>query len=152
MKSQLSRRDFLKLAGLFPLGMAAPRVLRRLGQPPVQGGKPQNVIIIVFDAWSAYHLSMHGYARETAPNITRLAQRAIRYHNHYAGGNFTSPGTASLLTGVQSWTHRAFNLAGSVDERFETRSMFRAFPFVRSVAAQIRPGFFPRRMALRKRA
>ena len=128
MKNQLSRRDFLKLAGLLPLGMAAPRILRTLGQPPVQGGKSQNVIIIVFDAWSAYHLSMDGYARETTPNINRLAARAVRYHNHYANANFTSPGVGSLLTGVLPWTHRAFKLGGEVDARFESRSLFHAFP------------------------
>ena len=127
MKSQLNRRDFLKLAGLLPLGVAAPRVLRSLGDPSLQG-KPQNVIVIVFDAWSASNISMYGYPRETIPNITRLSQRAIRYHNHYANGNFTSPGTASLLTGVLPWTHRAFNLAGSVDPRFESRNLFSAFP------------------------
>ena len=91
-----NRRDFLKLAGMLPLGLAAPQLDRSLG---LQSDK-KNVIIIVFDAFSAYNISLYGYGRETTPNITRLAERATVYHNHYAGSNFTTPGTASLLTGT----------------------------------------------------
>jgi arylsulfatase A-like enzyme len=61
------------------------------------------------------------------PNLGRLAERAVVYHNHYAGGNFTVPGTASLLTGTLPWTHRAFNHGGQVDETFVKRSLFNAF-------------------------
>ena len=74
--------------------------------PVQQNESVQNIIIIVFDAFSAYHISLYGYQRETAPNISRLAERAIVYHNHYAGGNYTTPGTASLLTGAQPWPSR----------------------------------------------
>ena len=99
MKSQITRRDFLKLAGVLPLSIAAPRLVNSLA-PVQQSGKPQNVIIVVFDAFSAYNISLYGYQRETTPNIARWAERAVVYHNHYAGGNFTTPGTASLLTGT----------------------------------------------------
>jgi len=85
------------------------------------------VLIVVFDAFSAYHISLHGYGRETTPNIARLSERAIIYHNHFAGGNFSTPGTASLFTGVHPWLHRAFKLFDTVDEPFVTRNMFHAF-------------------------
>jgi len=124
MKNQFNRRDFLKLASLLPLGMA-PRLLRSVNNPPQQG-KPQNVLVIVFDAWSAYNVSLYGYPRNTTPNIDRLASRAIRYHNHFAGGSFTTPGTASLLTGVLPWTHRAFDLNGKVAKPFVSRNFFSA--------------------------
>ncbi len=68
------------------------------------------MVVIVFDAFSAYNISLYGYQRETTPNIARWAERAVVYHNHNAGGNFTIPGTASLLTGTYPWTHRAFGL------------------------------------------
>jgi arylsulfatase A-like enzyme len=127
MKNQISRRDFLKLAGLFPLGMAAPRLFNALGNIP-QPGQPKNVIVIVFDAWSAYNVPIYGYERETTPNISRLAKRAIRYHNHYAGSDFTTPGTASLLTGVLPWRHRALLGNETVDEYYTTRNLFSALP------------------------
>lgn len=124
---QVTRRDFLKLAGLLPVSIAAPRFVDSLDALGNVQGNPQNVLVIVFDAWSAYHLSLHGYPRETTPNITRLAERAVVYHNHYAGGNFTTPGTASLLTGTLPWKHRAFQPGEGVDEAYLDRNIFSAF-------------------------
>src|SRR5262245_39976018 len=119
----MNRRDFLKLVSTLPLGYAASK------WPWLQGDQRQqsNVIIVVFDAFSAYNISLYGYERGTTPKINRLAKRAIRYHNHFAGGNFTTPGTASLLTGVLPWTHRAINLKGDVLDRFITQNIFSVF-------------------------
>ena len=123
----LNRRDFLKLAGLLSLGVSIPSV-EKLAEPTSQlQGKPQNVIVIVFDAFSAYNIPVYGYERITTPNIARLAKRAIIYHNHFAGGNFTSPGTASLLTGVLPWTHRAFRPNSEVAKPFASKNIFQAF-------------------------
>ena len=124
---RISRRDFLKLAGLVPISISAPRFLSSLDGLGGDQGTPQNVIVLVFDAWSAYHISLYGYERETTPNIARLAERAVVYHNHYAGGNFTTPGTASILTGALPWKHRAFQPGGRVAEAFVHRNVFSAF-------------------------
>jgi arylsulfatase A-like enzyme len=126
MKTPITRRDFLKLAGLLPLSMAAPKIVNSL--PVRQNGKAQNVIVLVFDAFSAHNINLYGYQRETAPNITRWAERAVVYHNHHAGGNFTTPGTASLLTGTLPWTHRALGYFDTVDSNFENKNIFSAFP------------------------
>jgi hypothetical protein len=91
------------------------------------GAAGQNVIIVVFDAWSAYNIPLYGYGRDTTPNLTRLAKRAIVYHNHYAGSNFTTPGTASLLTGTLPWRHRAFRAKDWVAAPFARRNIFGAF-------------------------
>ena len=64
---------------------------------------------VVFDAWSAYHLPFLGYPRNTTPYLNTLLDQAVVYHNHISAGNYTTPGTASLLTSSYSWTHRAFN-------------------------------------------
>lgn len=127
MKNQITRRDFLKLAGLLPLSLAAPRFMSSLDQTGAAQNSAQNVLVIVFDAWSAYHLSLYGYSRETVPNIARLADRAVVYHNHYAGGNFTTPGTASLLTGTLPWTHRAFQPGGRIPDDLIPDNVFAAF-------------------------
>ncbi len=128
MNKRLNRRDVLKLAGLLPIGLSAPRLLRMLNTPFLAQGQSKNVIVIVFDAFSAYDISLYGYARQTTPNIDRLANRAVVYHNHFAGGNFTTPGTASLLTGVLPWTHRALNLNSQVAEPYIEKNIFSAFP------------------------
>ena len=123
----MNRREFLKIVSAIPFGVAASKLWHPL-KSVLHQSQPDNIIIIVFDAFSAYNISLYGYERRTTPKITRRAQRAIRYNNHFAGGNFTTPGTASLLTGVLPWTHRAINLKGSVLDRFMTQNVFSAFP------------------------
>jgi arylsulfatase A-like enzyme len=123
MNKLITRRDFLKLAGMLPLSIAAPPVINPLQN---KQGK-QNIIIVVFDALSAYHISLYGYQRDTMPNLARLSERAFVYHNHYAGGNYTTPGTASLLTGSLPWTHRAIRHNEVPDASFTTRNVFTAF-------------------------
>jgi len=127
MKNQVSRRDFLRLAGLLPLSIAAPRFLDSFNASEQGQGKPPNVIVIVLDAFSAYDISLYGYQRETTPNLARLADRAVVYHNHYSGGNFTTPGTASLLSGTLPWKHRQFVHYGTADEFFINSNIFKAF-------------------------
>jgi len=127
MKNKFNRRDFIKLAGLMPFSMMAPRLEKMIGSPQPLSGQNKNVLVIVFDAFSAYHVSMYGYQRETTPNLAKLAERAVIYHNHYAGGNFTTPGTASLLTGTLPWSHRAFEAKATVAPQYVTRNFFSAF-------------------------
>lgn len=125
MNRGLNRRDFLKLAGLASLGMVIPPSVQQVGNR-FQGDK-KNVLIIVFDAMTAYNLSLYGYARETTPNLARLAKRAKVFHNHFAGGNFTTPGTASLLTGTLPWTHRAVGFNDPALASFSNKSIFHTF-------------------------
>ncbi len=124
-KPNLNRRDFLKIAGLLPLSAAAPSFAKLITRP--EQAKAQNVIVVVFDAFSAYNISLYGYQRQTTPNLARLSKRAIVYHNHIAGSNFTTSGTASLLTGTLPWTHRAILPDGQVAEPFTTKNIFGAF-------------------------
>jgi len=109
--SSLSRRDFLKLialASILPAANLADRVAS------VSDAHTPGVIVIVLDALSALNLSLYGYSRRTSPNIERFAGRSTVYHAHYSTANFTSSGTASLLTGTYPWTHRAFHYEGLV--------------------------------------
>jgi choline-sulfatase len=92
-----------------------------------QRGAAPNVLILVFDALSARHMSMYGYGRETTPNLARFAERATVFHSHYASGNHTTPGVASMLTGTYPWSHRALHLHGTVEDTFAKRSIFGAF-------------------------
>lgn len=121
----LTRREFLKLAGLFPLTAAVPRILKPT-KPQAGAGVP-NVLVVVFDTLCALHVQLYGYGRETMPNLGRLAERATVYHNHYAAGSFTSPGTASLLTGTHPWTNRAFISRHPTAEAFASRNLFQGF-------------------------
>lgn len=126
MKSAITRRDFLKLVGLLSLGYALPQYV--LPASTVQtSSKMENVLIVVFDAWSAANISLYGYERKTTPHLERLAEKAIVYHHHYSAGNFTTPGTTSILTGTLPWTHRALGLNGIVDNNVLKKSIFDVF-------------------------
>ena len=123
----LSRRSFLKMVGSAAPAIFFPQVAswadKNLFQPAAS--KP-NVIILLFDAMSARNLSVYGYPRPTTPNLERFAERATVYHSHIAGGNFTIPATASLLTGTYPWTHRAINHRGMVHQDTVDKNIFRA--------------------------
>jgi len=127
MKPTINRRGFLKLASLLPfttplLTSSNPKFceLRTSADIP-------NIIIIVFDAFSAHNASLYSYPRETTPNLMRFAEHATVYHNHYSAGNFTTPGTSSLLTGTYPWTHRAINHYGTMLDTYNNRNIFSEF-------------------------
>jgi arylsulfatase A-like enzyme len=128
MNSGFSRRDFLKLAALSPLMMV--EFPSRKGAPSkfAQNTGQANVIMLVFDTLTAKQMSLYGYTRETTPNLARFAERATVYHSHYASGNFTSPGTASMLTGTYPWSHRAINLHGTITSGYEGKNFFHLLP------------------------
>ena len=127
MKKDITRRDFLKLSGLLPISLVAPRIQNSLDVFQQGQERPPNVIVVVFDAFSAFDISLYGYQRETTPNLARLAGRAVVYHNHYSGGNFTTPGTASLLSGMLPWKHRQFVHFNEGGEIFTNNNIFSAF-------------------------
>ncbi|MBN1449439.1 MAG: sulfatase-like hydrolase/transferase [Anaerolineales bacterium] len=83
-----------------------------------------NIIVLVFDACSAENISLYGYPRNTMPNLDAFAEKAIVYHNHYSAGRFTTPGTASLLTGLYPWSHRALSLGASVLKQHADKNIF----------------------------
>ena len=82
-----------------------------------------NVLIFLFDALSARHMSLYGYVRETTSNLARFANRATVYHAHRSAGNFTTPSTASLWTGTYPWRHRAFNQGGLVASEYVQQNL-----------------------------
>ena len=107
--SQVTRRDFLKLATLSAAGAVSTFTVRSLQQE----SRP-SIILIVFDAMSAMHLSLYGYGRETTPALSRFAERCTVYNAHYSASNFTTSGVASMLTGMYLWKHRAITQGGIV--------------------------------------
>jgi len=111
------------MAALAPAALALSRTIA----PSPLGVRSPNIIVLVFDAMSADNLSLYGYPRRTSPNFERLAQRATVYHSHYSAGSFTTSGTASLLTGLYPWTHRAIDEGGQVAPAFAEKNIFSLF-------------------------
>lgn len=121
----MHRREFLKASAALLAGVTFAGASKLLSYPDFQGTHKPNILMFVFDAMSARHLSLYGYERETTPYLKKFAERAFVYHNHYSGGNFTTTGTASMLTGLNPWTHRAINYRGMVDRQLTDRNLFR---------------------------
>jgi arylsulfatase A-like enzyme len=124
---RLSRRDFLKLAAIYSSSLAAVPFIKHpsLNINALDRSLP-NIIIILFDTTAARNLSLYGYPRKTTPNLERFAEKAVVYHAHYSAANFTTPATASLLTGTYSWTHRAVDFAGLIKRQLEANNIFHA--------------------------
>ncbi|MFO8036360.1 MAG: sulfatase-like hydrolase/transferase [Anaerolineales bacterium] len=122
MVHHINRRDFLKILGLMPFIFSKAR--GSLPKRKVLEETYPNVLMIVFDAFSTSNISLYGYPRKTTPHLEALADRATVYHNHYAAGNFTTSGTASLLTGTYPWTHRAIQINNKVHNDFQTKNIF----------------------------
>src|SRR5512139_1878498 len=113
--NSINRRDFLKILASLPLIKVAGDLAERgIRLSAAHEQDSPNVMIVIFDALSAHNMSLYGYPRQTTPNISRFAEIATVFHQHYSSGNFTSPGTASILTGVYPWSHRAYHLNATV--------------------------------------
>jgi hypothetical protein len=129
----LTRREFLKLISMVPLGVYS-RPLSKLERLAQNGSR--NVIIIVFDAWSQHHVSLYGkYPRQSMPNLEKFVENATIYHTHYSPGTFTVPGTASLLTGLHPWSHRAFALGAGLASQQAGHTIFSALSSTHSTLA-----------------
>ncbi len=125
MEDQLNRREFLKLLGLLPFVYLSTHI-KPMENTGKSGAQP-NILVILFDAFSSHNISLYGYLRQTTPNIARLANKAVVYHHHFAAGNFTTPGTASLLTGTYPWSHRALQINSQVYGKVQTRNIYALF-------------------------
>jgi arylsulfatase A-like enzyme len=124
---KFSRRDFLKLLLLLPFAAnnsIHKITLRPLLFPTSHPNQP-NILFFLFDALSARNISLYGYPRETMPNLAKFAELANVYHQHHSSGNWTPPGTASLLTGTYPWTHRNLSLYSEVLDSFTNKNLFK---------------------------
>lgn len=122
----MNRQEFLKLGSITPLFYLLP-ANNSLGKQEKQKTSGVNILILVFDALSGLHLSLYGYPRNTTPNLNRFAEHATVYHRHYSGGNFTTPGVATMLTGTYPFTHRAFQTNNKTSPEFTEKNLFSLF-------------------------
>ncbi|MEN8241913.1 MAG: sulfatase-like hydrolase/transferase [Chloroflexota bacterium] len=122
--STLTRREILKLLSLSPL-LALPGSTNQEVATSNDSNLP-NIVVLVFDAWSARHMPFYGYPRNTMPNLSKFLERATVYHSHHSAALFTSPGTASILTSRYPWNHRAFNFNGEIIKGEVSNNIFSA--------------------------
>jgi len=66
-----------------------------------------NVLLISLDTTRRDHLSCYGYARQTTPEIDRLARDAMVFRNAHAVSNWTLPTHGSMFSGLYPSAHGA---------------------------------------------
>lgn len=81
-----------------------------------------NVIVIVVDTLRADHISAYGYARNTTPNLDRLASDGVIFENAISPSSWTLPGHASLVTGLYPREHHTSKLQDSIPASLPTLS------------------------------
>jgi arylsulfatase A-like enzyme len=64
---------------------------------PAAGAR--NVVLIVWDTVTAYHVGAYGFARDTTPKLEQWAKRGVRYNRALAPAPWTYPSHASFFTG-----------------------------------------------------
>jgi arylsulfatase len=64
-----------------------------------------NILVIAIDSLRADHLGCYGYARETSPNIDRLAAQGAKAEKFVCAGLPTHPSFTTLHTGQHPLTH-----------------------------------------------
>lgn len=91
--------------GIFFLIILSIFAACRSGKSPESAWKDYNLIIISVDALRADHLHCYGYARETSPNIDRIASESIVFENAISQSAWTLPSHASMMTGLLPSEH-----------------------------------------------
>jgi arylsulfatase A-like enzyme len=66
-----------------------------------------NILIFVMDTQPVRNLTCYGFAKNTSPNLQRIADEGLVYENHYVTGGWTMPSHASLFTGKYQCGHGA---------------------------------------------
>jgi arylsulfatase A-like enzyme len=81
------------------------------------GNRPLNVILLTVDALRA-DMPWSGYARDIAPNLTKLAARSVVFENHRATTSNTAQSLPTLLSGrfASSLYRSGYFFAGYADD------------------------------------
>lgn len=77
-----------------------------------------NIVFIVIDTLSAFHLPMYGYDRETAPFLEQLSDDGRLFTYAYANAPWTVPSHASMFSGLLPTDHGAT----TKEQRFTSKS------------------------------
>ena len=78
---------------------------------PVES-KPQNVIVVVLDSLNRHLLEAYGFNEFTTPNLTRFANRSVKFANHHTGSLPCMPARHDILCGALDFLWRPW---GSIE-------------------------------------
>ena len=99
------------------------KISQKINTISVSDKERPNIILVTFDALTARNMSVYGYSRTTTPFIAKWAKDATLFANLQAESNWTTPATASLMTGKRVWSHRASHINGAPPVKSSTESL-----------------------------
>ena len=79
-----------------------------------------NVLIYVLDCLRKDHLTVYGYSRETAPNISQLAMEGVIFDKAFSQATWTRPSAGSMLTGCYPTVHGAVTMQDCLSNKVPT--------------------------------
>jgi choline-sulfatase len=88
-------------------------------------GRPKNVLLLMSDQHRPHALSIDGNPVAKTPNLDALARSAVRFDSAYCSNPVCVPSRASLLTGLYTHNHGAYN--NSVPWPFEHQTIAHHF-------------------------
>ncbi len=86
---------------------------------------PQNLLLVLFDAASPFHLGCYGYSRSTSPNIDSVAKSGILWENAISPAVYTRAAFPSIMTGLYPESHGVLSYTPRLQTK--TNTMARAF-------------------------
>lgn len=92
-------------------------------QYSISGKSRPNIILVTFDALRARNMSVYGYHLETTPFISAWGKSASVFSRLEASSTYTTPTTASLMTGKRVCTHQTFHNEGYEPDRSYNESL-----------------------------
>ncbi len=104
MRSILAILGPLIVLAALSSGRRAVSESRALAGLPSAPPGARNVVLIVWDTVRASHMSLHGYQRETTPNLAAWARKGVRYDRAMAPAPWTFPSHSTFFTG--QWPFR----------------------------------------------
>ena len=107
MKQKLTRRSFIKVAGVGAVGTAVLGASTgSLGCSYIQGGNDMNVVLVVLDSVRKDHVGAYGNDWIQTPNLDALARESLLFDRAYPESIPTICSRRSLHTGVRVWPFR----------------------------------------------
>ncbi|MBC8550013.1 MAG: sulfatase-like hydrolase/transferase [Candidatus Brocadiales bacterium] len=100
-----------------------PEPVKIIADSNVSDAERPNIILLTFDTLTARDMSLYGYARDTTPFMKKWAENASVFTRAQAASNYTTPTTASIVTGKRVWSHRMYHIRATNPYKSSTESM-----------------------------
>ena len=85
-----------------------------------ESGRAPLVVVYLVDVLRADHLPLYGYARDTAPELSRFAKDAVVFDQAIASSSWTKPSVASLFTSLLPRDHGCLQFYTPLDPALVT--------------------------------